>query len=453
MSKAWLATNFNPYQRQVLTDALAIAQGYDLQIYAVGGIVRDWLLLSQLISHPATNPAIANPEWPDLDLVVAGRDRAGILIAIALHRLYPASQLQIHEKFQTAELIWQVAATGHNFTLDLATARTEIYSYPGANPQVEAASLLQDLQRRDFTINAIAIPLTTQDHLEIIDPHQGISDLDQKQIRAIRPGSFIEDPRRIYRAVRFAVRFSFQLHPHTELEIRQTTASGIHAGIGGSRLKAEIYYLLAFSPAQTSQMWRSLAGLGGLGCIYDPFPLDPRFKTSWQRWQRWQYWFPSFFGDFSQQAPERNFLFLLSDLGRLFAQTPNQAPNLQLSGLQLSQLSQVGQLTRAEFCYSHSASRLVKQLEKFHPLSLLIHATKTSDRYQRRLIWQYFHQWRQIQSPLDGTALIQLGCPRGKFVGELLQLLRTAALENQIGSLDQAKQLAQDWIKAASSPH
>lgn len=453
MSKAWLTKNFNPYQGQVLVTALAIAQQRNLQLYAVGGIVRDWLLLNTCPNLPLASQESQEkasqediPDWPDLDLVVVGCPRAGILVANALHHHYPDSKLQIHEKFQTAELIWHPPTTAHQFTLDLATARTETYSHPGANPDVQAASLIEDLHRRDFTINAIAIPLTDNQDPEIIDPHQGITDLQQKKICAIRQGSFLEDPRRIYRAVRFAVRFGFELHPDTEQEIRHTTAGGIHNHIGGSRLQAEIYYLLAYTTTQVSQMWRSLAALGALDCIYAPFPLDPHFAQCWRRWQRWQSCFASLFLDLSQKSPEIDFLFLLSDLGIVFAQTPDQTPNFQLSSLQITQLRQIGQLTNLQLSQTEAPSHLVHQLEQFHPLSLLIYGTKTQEHYRRQIIWQYLHQWRQIQSPLDGKTLIQLGCPKGKNVGQLLQILRDAALDRQVSSQHQAIQLAQSWI-------
>ena len=99
--------------------------------------------------------------------------------------------------------------------VDIATARTEFYPYPAANPEVEASSIQQDLYRRDFTINAMAIRLTEPGAGQLLDFFGGLVDLQQQTIRVLHPNSFIEDPTRIYRAVRFAVRLEFTLDPQT----------------------------------------------------------------------------------------------------------------------------------------------------------------------------------------------------------------------------------------------
>ena len=99
--------------------------------------------------------------------------------------------------------------------VDIATARTEFYPYPAANPQVEASSIRQDLYRRDFTINALALRLTTPNQGELLDFFGGTVDLRSRQVRVLHANSFIEDPTRIYRAVRFAVRLGFAIEPQT----------------------------------------------------------------------------------------------------------------------------------------------------------------------------------------------------------------------------------------------
>lgn len=423
-------------QVQILQSAAAIAQGMDFRLYAVGGIVRDHLLRPNLANMSATRISEVNQDLPDLDLVVEQGTRAGIRVAIALHQLYPQARLQIHEKFQTAELIWTGA---HSFTLDLATARLETYAYPGANPQVEFGSLRQDLGRRDFSINAMALELNPDLIISpLIDLFNGFQDLELHLVRAIRPGSFVEDPRRIFRAVRFAVRFNFAIAPEIRTEIEETLATGLHDQIGGSRLRAEINYLLApeFLAKKLVLIWRLLHQLGALHCIYHPFDLSPNFELQWKRWLRWQTYF-------LDSQPNPNLEFLLADLPSSSINTLN----LGLTALQQKRLIQVDQVgIEIPQVSGSKPSEAVAVLEKYDPVVLIIFGSKTSDRALRRLVWQYFQIWSKIKSPLTGEDLKQMGCLPGKLMGQILQSLRYAALDGEIKDKLAAQSLVRNLI-------
>jgi tRNA nucleotidyltransferase (CCA-adding enzyme) len=156
----------------------------DVPVYLVGGAVRDLLL---------------GRGRADLDLVVEGD-------AAALAAQLGADVLE-HERFSTAK----VSLDGHE--VDIAAARTETYSHPGALPDVKSASLSDDLARRDFTINAIAIPLGPQPAL--VDPHGGRDDLAAGLLRVLHPNSFVDDPTRALRGARYAARFDFELEAAT----------------------------------------------------------------------------------------------------------------------------------------------------------------------------------------------------------------------------------------------
>jgi tRNA nucleotidyltransferase (CCA-adding enzyme) len=163
----------------------AVRTEADAPVYLVGGAVRD-LLLGRGRS--------------DVDLVVVGD-------AAALASKLGAEPVE-HERFATAK----VKLDGHE--VDIATARAESYPRPGALPEVEpAADLETDLARRDFTINAIAIPL--QDEPRLIDPHDGRADLEAGLLRVLHPRSFADDPTRALRAARYAARFGFEPEPET----------------------------------------------------------------------------------------------------------------------------------------------------------------------------------------------------------------------------------------------
>ena len=155
------------------------------RVYLVGGAVRDLLL-----GHERT----------DLDVAVEGD-------AAAVGRRLGES-IRAHERFRTAS----VRLDG--LVVDLATTRSESYPYPGALPEVRPAGLEEDLARRDFTINAMAVPLAGESRL--IDPHGGAADLGEGVLRVLHSSSFADDPTRAVRAARYAARFGFALEPETE---------------------------------------------------------------------------------------------------------------------------------------------------------------------------------------------------------------------------------------------
>jgi tRNA nucleotidyltransferase (CCA-adding enzyme) len=178
-------------------------------VYVVGGAVRDLLL---------------GRGRADLDLVVVGD-------AAALAGLLGADPVE-HERFATAK----ARLAGHE--VDLATARTERYPRPGALPEVEPADSIEaDLGRRDFTVNALAVPL--QGEARLIDPHGGRADLEAQLLRVLHPPSFVDDPTRALRAARYAARFEFGLEPKTERLLRETDLSTVSA----DRRQAELLRL------------------------------------------------------------------------------------------------------------------------------------------------------------------------------------------------------------------
>jgi tRNA nucleotidyltransferase (CCA-adding enzyme) len=182
----------------------------ELPTYLVGGAVRDLLL---------------GRERADLDVVVEG-DAAALAGRLG-------GDTVSHERFGTAKL----ALDG--VELDLASARAESYARPGALPEVRLAGLEQDLARRDFTINAMAVPLHREP--ELIDPHGGREDLERGIIRVLHPRSFVDDPTRALRAARYAARFGFGVDPDTERLAREADLSTVSE----DRAEAELVRLSA----------------------------------------------------------------------------------------------------------------------------------------------------------------------------------------------------------------
>jgi tRNA nucleotidyltransferase (CCA-adding enzyme) len=168
-------------------------------VYLVGGAVRDLLL---------------GRGRADIDLVVEG-DAAALASRLG-------TEVVSHERFGTAKVVLD------DHEVDIAAARSESYPRPGALPVVEpGADLAADLRRRDFTINAMAIPL--QGEPELIDPYGGQADLAGKQLRVLHDGSFVDDPTRAIRAARYAARFGFALEPQTDELLRGADLATVSA--------------------------------------------------------------------------------------------------------------------------------------------------------------------------------------------------------------------------------
>ncbi len=419
---------FSPLQWQIILTTAKIAHDLNLRAFAVGGIVRDAIVRG---NHPSP------PFHKDLDLVFDGAEKAGIKVAIALHELFPASKLQIHEKFQTAALIWQDA--DQDFEMDMATARREIYAYAGANPQVIATTLEDDLWRRDFTVNALAIELDPQLGIkgEVIDRFNGLADLANTQVRAIRTGSFEEDPRRLFRAVRFAVRLDFAIVLATHAEIMATTSSGIHDSIGGARLRSELLYTLA--EPRAGAMFELLQKLGALRCIHPDLKLPADLANSFKhQWRRSQYWLKLL-----SRLENKTYAPLQLGLELLLSYLPYQITTQLDLGLTPEQKTRQQKLVDLIVNlpnltnFGLKKSDITQNLQKFDTPTLILTGIKCEPAY-RRIVWQYLSQWQLVKSPLTGADLTQLGYAKGKQMGEILQNLRLAMIDHEIYTKEDA---------------
>ena len=212
-----LVENISPDLLEVIRNIADAANVYGYNVYMVGGIVRDLLL-----GYPSD----------DIDIVVDGD---AIEFAEFLAKKW-GGKVTSHKKFGTAK--WNL---GNDVDIDLATARREYYDYPAALPTVERSSVKEDLYRRDFTINAMAIKLSSLKYGVLIDHFHGYRDLQQGIIRILYNLSFVEDPTRILRAVRFEQRFGFVMDPQT-LELVKNSIELIES-VSDSRIANELKIL------------------------------------------------------------------------------------------------------------------------------------------------------------------------------------------------------------------
>ena len=240
----------------VFAEVQAVAAAYR-GAYLVGGAVRD-LLLEEAVS--------------DIDIAVEGD---GIEFARELaERLH--GRVRAHDKFQTAVVVVERPGTGRRMALrvDVASTRTEFYDYPAALPKVEHATIRGDLSRRDFSINAMAVSLNPRDFGTLLDFFGGLDDLRHKRIRVLHNLSFIEDPTRIFRAVRYEDRYGFRMDRHTVALARACAEMDLIGDLSSARLRDELVLLLD-EPRISSTLGR-LKDLGLQHALHPRLALDDR---------------------------------------------------------------------------------------------------------------------------------------------------------------------------------
>ncbi len=247
-------------ERRALTLAISEADARAESLYLVGGSVRDLLL--------------GRPQL-DLDLALEGDAlRLAERLASAL-----SARATLHRRFGTAVL------RGPDFALDLACTRSETYHRPGALPTVRPATISQDLARRDFTVNAVALCLSGPAAEQLLDPHGGRLDLERRRLRVLHSRSFQDDATRILRGLRYEARLGFRLDRGTLALVRRDLS--YLDTISGARLRRE---LLALCDVEQCKIALARAqALGILRAIHPALSWDGRRHLALQRLRDWQW--------------------------------------------------------------------------------------------------------------------------------------------------------------------
>ncbi len=437
-----LQTHLQPATWQLLTQAAEQAEKRGWHLYLVGGAIRDLLL------H-----ACKHIWLQDIDLVVDGFQQtvgvgSGVTLAEALQQNYPDARLSVHGEFQTAALLWHRSEALDSLWVDIATARTEFYPYPAANPQVEASSIRQDLYRRDFTINALAVRLTHPRRGELLDFFGGMVDLRQQQVRVLHANSFIEDPTRIYRAVRFVVRLGFQLESQTEAYIRYAIASGVYERLRltgkpapalTTRLKAEFSIILKAAYWQTALTL--LSDLGALKCLHPDLKLTTSLRWRLRYLSRW----------LKCLDPGHHLDHWLLRLALLItAIAPEEratvAQNLQLPKILIDCLEQLEPAETAiatTLLERHCSPSQVYQCLASYSTTLLYLVSARASRSVRRHVWQYFTCYSRVAPLLSGHDLKQLGYKPSAQFKEILTEIKYQTLDGKLTN----KTMALHWVK------
>ena len=362
------------------------------RLYVAGGAVRDLLLGRPL---------------QDIDLSVEGNAPALARIA------FPSGPVKAYARFGTAMV------RGGRARIDLVTARRETYVRPGALPHTEPGSIDDDLRRRDFPIDAMALSLTGEP--AFLDPCGGRADLERRVVRVLHDRSFIDDPTRIFRAFRYATRLAFDVEPHTRALIDD--ALGYIAAVSGERLRRELE--LALGEAMASGVLRALDDAGALRALHPALVWPTHPDAALERAQDAETRLATGFALLALNASpgEAEEVVVRLRLRRAEATAVRGVVTLRASA-HLLQRPQV------------KPSGVVVLLDGVPRASVAAFAATTEDPIAGPLALRYLDEWAHVQPVLNGDDLIAMGVPEGPQVRRGLQLVRAARLDGT--ALDEA---------------
>jgi tRNA nucleotidyltransferase (CCA-adding enzyme) len=381
----------------------AAAQGQ--RVYLVGGIVRDMLL--------------GYPNF-DLDLVVEG-DAVKLAQQVAETR---QAKLLAHRRFGTAKLRYE------KFTMDLATARKETYARPGALPAVTSGTLKDDLIRRDFSINAMAISLASNDYGELVDPYKGKNDLEHRLIRVLHPESFSDDATRILRGVCYEQRFGFEFEAQTAQLLKRDIP--MLDTISGDRIRHELEHI--FEENRPELVIKRLGDLGVLNRINPSLKSDGWIAEKLDKARRLKkpaqltsLYFCLLVYSFSEREIEQLLarLNVPAKLSRALCDTlrlKDRLPILDKSSLKPSEIYYL--------------------LREYEPVALQANVIASDSSRVNHHLQLYLTKLRYVRAFLDGEELKRLGISAGPEMGKVLQVLHKAKLDGEVRTRADEKKLA-----------
>jgi tRNA nucleotidyltransferase (CCA-adding enzyme) len=391
----------------------AIGSAYE-GVFLVGGSVRDILLGAQSF---------------DVDIAVEGD---AIAFARELARLL-RGRLRAHEKFGTAVVIY-----GEEARVDVVTTRTEFYDAPAALPSVEHATILEDLFRRDFTVNAMAVSLRPDDFGRLVDPFGGRRDLAERRLRVLHNLSFVDDPTRIFRAVRYESRLGFRMDEHAVSLAHSCIEMGLFDDLSATRLREELVAILDEVDAPRSLL--RLAEIGVAAAVHPHLAADEEAAELVVRSRELR----------DLYAPEvPNWRLGLAVLAR---RLPTYEAYAWLGRLGLRRRDIERIVAAAVF-----APRLVERLEKEHSPAEIVALVKpvAPDAALIALairdlpaLRQYFEQLQGLELEIGGDQLVELGMASSPRVGEILSELRRRKLNGELESREAEIEAARALIDA-----
>ena len=377
---------------------------HSLPAYLVGGPVRDGLLGAPI---------------RDLDFVVEG-DAPAVARQLADEL---GGRALTYDRFGTATVVLE------DCRVDLVTARQEVYPHPGALPQVSPGTIFDDLARRDFSINALALPLA-ESRPKVLDPLGGIGDIDRGLIRVLHGNSFVDDATRIFRAVRYEQRLGFRFEDQTLLQLQSATDQGYLAGVSGGRLQHELERVL--QEERPDLALRRANQLGILAAVHPSLGHDQDLAR------------------LAAGGPVEPMAYLAA---LVYRHSPGEGEavvhRLDLPRSWATAIRDTIQLHARETqlaAPSLSQSGVWRLVEGLSPAAVSAAARLSESTLVAQRLEQYLRELRFIAPTLNGHDLIAMGVPPGPLLGQVLRELHTARLDQRVSTEEEERLLVRELL-------
>lgn len=401
--------------QELLRTAGRVGDDLEVGVYAVGGFVRDVLLKVENL---------------DVDLVVEGD---GIAYAEKLAQRL-GGRCRPHEKFGTAVVVGE-----HGLKVDVASSRLEFYTRPAALPDVTGSSLKQDLFRRDFTVNAMAIQLNVSEHGRLFDFFGGQRDLRERVIRVLHNLSFIDDPTRIFRAIKFEQRYHFHMEPHTEQLLRQAISASVLEQVSPKRIRDEFLQILG--EARPVPGILRMDQLRVLRLIHRGLHITPRVRAQLdditamlaqfekliaeEGIERWIVWFRALAGSLTEDE--------IRDVAYRFH------IGVQSRRRMFLERGHVRHVIRRLFRRNLLPSEVYSLLTPLSLEMVLYLLARAKARSIKERILLFLNRLRKMKPMVSGHILKEWGMEPGPEVGATLWKLTSAQLDGKIHDLEEAR--------------
>lgn len=404
--------------------ASEVAFGLKMPLYLVGGFVRDLIL------------GVKNL---DLDFVV---EADGIKFAQILTQRLKAKMIS-HRRFGTATIILE-----HRNKIDIASARSETYPKPASLPQVSLGSIKDDLKRRDFTINAMAINLSRKNFGKLIDFFGGESDLRYKRIRILHNLSFIDDPTRILRAIRFETRYNFRIEPKTLSCLKEAVKLGMLKKVEPQRLRDDLILVLKEKNPIKEIKW--IHKLTGFNFIDPHLYITKKTYDFLKSIEKEIFWF-------KRNCPQRRGL----DTWLIYFMVLINSLNIKHTKNLLNRLALRRGEKRRVLSFKKINPGYIRQLCKLkimpaeifnllEPLSyeaILMLKAKYKNKNLQRHIKDFFEIYNGMRLSIRGEDLKKLGIAPGPYYQKIFTQVLQAKLNGEIKTKDQELALINKYIK------
>ncbi|HSF60266.1 MAG TPA: CBS domain-containing protein [Gaiellaceae bacterium] len=404
---------------QPIIEAVAMLGDRSEGVYLVGGTLRDILL---------------GEESFDIDVAVEGD-------AIAFARALATAlggRFTPHDKFGTA-----IVSYGDGERLDVVTTRTEFYDSPGALPTVERAALREDLRRRDFTINAMAASLEPRNFGRLVDPYDGRSDLTARVLRVLHNLSFIDDPTRIFRGIRYEARYGLRFDDHTTSLARGCVEMGLVGDLSSVRLRDELVQLLEDPGAP--------GGIERLGELGVDRAIHPHLRSDGEAASL-----------FERARTLRDELHVEVPLWRLGVAVlaRDMSSNEAFDWLERLKIRRrdvdhiVGAITVAPRIAERlrgeplTPAQVVALADPFAPDAPLLALA----REEQPALREYFTRLRSVKLEIGGADLAELGLAESPQVGEVLAELRRRKLNGELEGRESELAAARELVAVTTVP-